>query len=113
MNRRHAAALALLGWYLLTPPIKEMPRPAATPLGARPGETTDNDGGGPRYAVDHSLPLSAWRIVDSFDSVDACRKAKDDLGATPESSGNRMLTALALAGKKAICVVSNDPRLAK
>ena len=46
----HAAALALLGWYLLVPPF-------------------DLD----KAVVDDAAPLSRWTIKDSFSSVDECR----------------------------------------
>ena len=48
MNLRHAAALALVGWYLMSPPIqafKESPVPEL------------------------SAPLSQWTSVSAFDTA--------------------------------------------
>jgi hypothetical protein len=55
MNLRHAAALALVGWYLMMPPLA--------------GPNASN------LRVDLTAKLSQWEIVDSFDSADVCRVA--------------------------------------
>jgi hypothetical protein len=52
MNRRHAAALALVGWYLMTPPLDT-------------GNLPD----------DHA-PISSWRNEQSFDSAQDCEQGK-------------------------------------
>ncbi len=46
---RHAAALALVGWYLMVPPIQN-------------GKAVD-------------VPISEWSHLDSFDSARECRDA--------------------------------------
>ncbi len=59
MNLRHAAALALVGWYLLRPP-------------------GPNNG-----APDLSAPLSQWTNSGSFYNVEECERMRDsrtDLG---------------------------------
>jgi|SRR5713101_6058180 len=59
MNLRHAAALALVGWYLLRPP-------------------GPNNG-----APDFKAPLSRWTYSGSFDSAKGCERERDsriDLG---------------------------------
>ena len=53
MNLRHAAALALVGWYLMAPPI-------------RPG-------GG----VDLGTPMFQWNHIADFDSAEACDEMRD------------------------------------
>jgi hypothetical protein len=40
MKPRHAAALALVGWYLMTPPMYE------------------------RHHIDADVPVSQWQIID-------------------------------------------------
>jgi hypothetical protein len=50
MKPRHAAALALVGWYLMLPP--------AVP--------NDPD------KVDSSAPLSQWEVMTTFDSQSQC-----------------------------------------
>ena len=52
MKPRHAAALALVGWYLMAPPI-------------RPGS-----------GVDLSAPISRWALNGEFDSAGACDEAR-------------------------------------
>ena len=56
MTGRHTAALALVGWYLVTPP--------------------PDDGGG---AWNQSAPLRAWVLVSSHDSAKECEQAKIEL----------------------------------
>jgi hypothetical protein len=53
MNLRHAAALALVGWYLMVPPF--------TAQRAGPVD------------VDDQAPLSKWTIAGSFDTAEQCR----------------------------------------
>ncbi len=57
MKRRHAAALAIVGWYLMMPPDS-----AKIP-----------------HSVDSRAPLSRWMIVATFDTSEACEKALADI----------------------------------
>ena len=57
LNSRHAAALALVGWYLMMPPDS-----AKVP-----------------HAVDSEAPLSRWSIVASFDKSESCEKTLAEL----------------------------------
>jgi hypothetical protein len=52
MNLRHAAALALVGWYLMAPPL--------------------NLGG----IADDKAPLTSWHNEMSFDSARDCEEGK-------------------------------------
>jgi len=85
MNPLHAAALALVGWYLMIPPLR--------------ADRTHDD----------SASMSRWRISDSFDSAAECRETllrrwnraedqKESRGAKDEYL-------------KATCVSTDDPRL--
>jgi hypothetical protein len=58
MKLRHAATLALVGWYLLLPPIK---------LGILPNGQT-----GPRLGS--QLPLADWDNLGSYDSARECER---------------------------------------
>jgi hypothetical protein len=98
MNYRHAAALVLLGWYLLVPSINPYG-------GADPG-----DGGGQPCKVEYD-ELGAWRLEDSFDSADSCRSAKNNLAKKPATSSNRFDVCEAIARRAARCIASDDPRL--
>ena len=90
MNRRHAAALALVGWYLMVPP-------------------TSN--GTPAIAD----PLSRWEIKESYDTSVECqsnlylvvKQALTDL-QKPMIQDKKNLV---LQFSSAICVASDDPHL--
>jgi hypothetical protein len=84
MKLRHAAALALVGWYLLVPP-----------------QTRTWWIGPERY--DDATPLSRWTIERSFDQAEACEAARS---ATQEQAGDA-----AIRMRHAACVASDDPRL--
>ena len=104
MNPRHAAALALVGWYLMIPP------------GANNGLPFD-------------APISQWRHIGSLDSAAECEriltKLRNDSSAEtkPEIKAwhakyddvhtGRVLHALAVekTTKAAQCIASDDPRL--
>jgi len=50
MTFRHAAALALVGWYLMLPPLSQTVR----------------------FEVDYKAPLNSWQIMRAFDKAEAC-----------------------------------------
>jgi len=55
---RHAAALALTGWYLMVPPIDNLAR---------------------QLAGQQEWPLSTWEHYASYDTAKECESAKSDL----------------------------------
>ena len=87
MKVRHAAALALIGWYLMVPPLHK-------------GE------------VDEKAPLKEWTVLQSFGTVTECsqwlsvllNKAALD-PATRTVVKHRLLAAS--------CMSTDDPRLKK
>jgi hypothetical protein len=52
MNLRHTAALALVGWYLMMPPV-----------------TSDG-------RIQKNAPLSRWYIFSNFETKEECEKAR-------------------------------------
>jgi hypothetical protein len=94
MKLRHAAVLALVGWYLMVPPL--------------------------RYFLNPNLPpFSQWEIRGSFDTADACtaQKAKEieiEPG-TEEIKRHGMDEQLQLQISSqmaaARCIATDDPRL--
>jgi hypothetical protein len=52
MKPRHAAALALVGWYLLVPPLVNAP-----------------------YKIDTEAPLTSWKVYQTFDTHEECDKS--------------------------------------
>ena len=101
MNLRHAAALALVGWYLMVPPQ------------AKEREL--------HYMLDTSVALSKWYIFGSYDSAEQC---KDDLYRLSKQSYDRFgqdkmvrpetkEEARAAQYVASQCIATDDPRLAK
>ena len=81
MNTRHAAALALVGWYLMMPPLR---------------------GGG---KPDDQAPISAWTVFRKFDSTAACQEWKYKLETRARKTGRYGPRPVFM------CVASDDPRL--
>jgi hypothetical protein len=100
MNFRHAAALALAGWYLMLPPWSSPSK------------------------FDDKAPLNQWEQANAYDSAAVCEKSRydtvkdllkghapngnllDQKTLTPETADyNARLYAAAR------CIASDDPRL--
>jgi hypothetical protein len=85
MNLRHAAAIALVGWYLMMPPIT---------------------------SFDLHAPLSEWETIGRYDSANVCSKwqryerrlAQNYLARNPDHP-------VATPFANGQCVASDDPRL--
>ena len=100
MNLRHAAALTLVGWYLLSPPIVME---------------------GDKAKVNSSVPLSKWHIARVYETKSVCERmiAKDRATAEIQKDWNNPLGNVAAANKQYVwlknqrCIASDDPRLAK
>ena len=90
MNLRHAAALALVGWYLMLPPMQ--------------GETPNSD-----------APLSQWTLTDSFDSAQQCSKGKSAYWKTLMKISPRLPKTESIIVNRqasaAMCIATDDPRL--
>ena len=86
MNLRHAAALALVGWYLIVPPA-----------------TGDS--------FDKNAPVSKWRQPAAFDSAADCEQYRTEAIETFQKktdANGEYNVSLYIAGR---CVTSDDPRL--
>ncbi len=93
MKPRHTAALALVGWYLMMPPLKSANR---------------DDPSGPR---DLHAPFSQWDQVSAYDSAAKCER---DIGknlAFPKPDGTTKPANISAIGGR--CISTDDPRLAK
>ena len=105
MKPRHAAVLAIVGWYLMVPPMNEI-------------------------TLNALAPLSRWAIADSFDSASECRQAlkqkkviADDekkqrvaederrLQHSEPPSANIEQIAIEEQSRRSVCVATDDPRL--
>ncbi len=100
MKSPHAAALALLGWYLMLAPIREAP--------------------GGRSYVDIEAPLNQWTVTGAFDRADSCQQAKargqregKEQKFHPAGGERELEKLLWIDFIEAQCIASDDPRLAK
>jgi len=100
MNLRHAAALALVGWYLMCPPMRS---PCLTGiatlrwlLGYGPG-ACDNEY--PNY----DAVLKLWTESGEYDRVSECQSHQFDQAQSPNLEDKVICK----------CVATDDPRLAK
>jgi hypothetical protein len=94
MKPRHAAALALVGWYLMLQPLDS------------------------RGCPDHLVPISGWEIEEVYDTAAQCKQARDDDMETVRQHVNdpeiRKLPCTPLdklSGPARECVAFDDPRL--
>ena len=88
MKLRHTAALALVGWYLLAPPLI-----------------------GPRYTVKVDAPFSQWAIAQTLDIASDCESEKAARRAKVLANlGNPALLSYC-QDCFLECVATNDPRL--
>ena len=99
------AALALVGWYLLTPPIVH-----------------DQSG---VVIVDTSAPLPKWSVVSSYDTKKECSVARaalpsvvlnrdledEELRLMPYDQRQQAIHIAKTMTGKAVCVDEGDPRL--
>src|SRR5260370_883128 len=123
MRIPHAAALALVGWYLMMPVVQSK-KPVETvspPLGANPSKS---DCGQMHYLnfdarVDLKAPLSKWMIGHYSDSMQDCQAFLNKLRGEEKSEGNAeggrdpkgvevMEQTLVVNAK---CVAGDDPGL--
>lgn len=99
MNLRHAAAIALVGWYTIAPPI--------------------SDGN----LVELNLPLSVWERLGTFDTERECQEMLTALKTHPftdamvrETQRESHYTTLSpeqynIRLHATLCVEADDPRL--
>jgi hypothetical protein len=90
---RHAAALALVGWYLMIPPA-----------------VVEH---GNHRIYTKAAPLSRWSLFQSFDTAKDCQKAATALrqGVVSALSANPKQPLDNLRPMYAICIATDDPRL--
>lgn len=92
MKLRHAAALSLVGWYLMAPPANSVQL---------------SDG---RVVWIRNPPLSEWSVEGSFDKARECANQQNLLAnsAIEDSKGNSAGRAEWMMAR---CIATDDPRL--
>ncbi len=81
MKLRHAAAFALVGWYLMQPPAHR-----------------GTDG---KSVFEDARPLTMWRQIGAYDTAKECEAQIDHMVTLPTDVGAEFVR----------CVASDDPRL--
>lgn len=104
MRPYHAAALALLGWYLMIPPI--VPSPSQS-LGNRKVMKRMS------WFPDSKAKLGRWSISGSYDNPTDCEKLKQLLISAGDqcASPYTWTRAFCAAATHAKCIASDDPRV--
>jgi hypothetical protein len=101
MKLRHAAALALTGWYLIAPPIhRSLSGPPYISFDAETQNPTD--------------PLSRWDVFGSYDSASNCedhRLAHWKHFRPDQISPDARKRLQAMTAFFAKCIATGDPRL--
>jgi hypothetical protein len=87
MRVHHAAALALVGWYLMVPP------------GAMKGNV---------WTFSSNAPIRQWKVSDPFDTAADCARALRRHIDAVNPSGSPDLYAYWLSAQ---CIATDDPRL--
>lgn len=94
MKPRHAAALALVGWYLMVPPL--------TP------------GGGPHDILLHA-PLSKWIVGEGYDTKAECesdlRESIKNMDRDANASADGLGAVMVVEYAHGRCMAPDDPRL--
>jgi hypothetical protein len=89
MKLRHAAALALVGWYLMLPPR----------------DTTMPEG------FNSSAPLNRWLQARAFDSAKACEDGISEFlgyAKAGQSADDKVMQGALIMAQ---CIATDDPRL--
>jgi hypothetical protein len=111
MKPRHAVALALVGWYLMVPPVADRAFELSQPR-----------------LIEGSAPLSDWDIRRAYDTADECEKANwemrkpamdgilkklraNEKSLKGESSTERIRRIDMARESSAKCIATDDPRL--
>jgi hypothetical protein len=144
MTLRHAAAITLVGWYLMMPPLQSdldsSCKPGAAPavrdfIQAWSQSITSEIAQRRRCDVESTLvvddaPLSKWKQIDSFETLNHCQATDAPYAPTDEENQVNLAKLLVPAwGKDAHsmasaileaavnqkidkrCIASDDPRL--
>ena len=87
MKLCHAAALALVGWYLMLPPVR------------------------PDGSANADAPLSKWKTSNTYDTPDECKKVLSGLRGGWVGYANGHELNYPSQKETAACIASDDPRL--
>ncbi|HUO06098.1 MAG TPA: hypothetical protein VMU16_12955 [Candidatus Binataceae bacterium] len=102
MNLRHTASIALVGWYLMLPPLIQ----------------NSNNSVSDFTLTDPKAPLSNWVKQGTFDSARECEEALQKLVTAAEANQDSEVVVMTISdlekirqARSAKCVDMDDPRL--
>ena len=105
MKLRHAAAFALVGWYLMVSPFTRKSYLGADIHAAQLGLLLIHPN------PDMAQPLSKWQKIGQFDSEHDCHRALRRLEYEGEKPADTPTTFRWPVWGTARCIASDDPRL--
>lgn len=129
MNLRHAAALALVGWYLMIPPASELPTFDKGNVGildlfrhrhVYDAKTTTLEQAMSLMMLGDEEPVfsSTWVTMFSFETLDACESHMGNIVNAFHDIKDKKLSELsptvyrpAMRFAAANCIATDDPRL--
>jgi len=107
MKLRHAAALALVGWYLMIPPHQGVSRSCGN---------VNSDGACLSYFIDPNTPLREWQRVPDTPEFEYKTDCQHAIAARchreVEENGESYLDG-PLCYEVPDCIATDDPRLKK
>ena len=94
MKPRHAAALALIAWYLMVPPFRTCSECS-------------------RYFQPDPLnaPFDKWAVVDTFDTVAECKKGLVEYLQKASEQREEDWPSVHYVATYGRCIATDDPRL--
>jgi len=112
MKPRHAAALALVGWYLMTAPHQNISRSC----GDDSVRGAVSDAGCLSYLINHNTPLREWQRVPDTPEFEYKTDCQHAIAARchreVEENGESYLDG-PLCYEVPDCIATDDPRLKK
>src|SRR5277367_234420 len=125
MKRRHAAALALVGWYLMIPPRDTVPEVSGKQSLLSFANVIRDDvslgQAATTWSLDWDVSFSrSWTIVNSYESLSECKSdasgllnkfVKQEFLAKQVSAVNDTDYRLAMRLGASRCIATDDPRL--
>jgi hypothetical protein len=111
MTLRHAAALALVGWYLMFPHLRDADEAATRLKTFESLSKKVQPNGRPPASVFFNLdaPLGQWSIAGSFDTAASCEKTRGQF--VYEALKHRSSPIDEADYMSGQCIATDDPRL--
>jgi len=89
VRRRHAAALALVGFSLIVPPLQK----------------------GDQTQIDMMAPFAQWVVEQRYDTEEACYQGRDRMMTLGSANLDKRESPIDRQRVCATCINSDDPRL--